>query len=172
MKCPFCGHLEDKVVDSRESREGDVIRRRRECLKCERRFTSYERIDEIPYMVVKKDGRREPFDRQKVLAGLLRACEKRPISMAKLEGIVVAVETYVQESRDRERSTEKIGEMIMRKLKELDKVAYVRFASVYLEFKDVTEFMAELKSLMKNPTSLEPAPPPAKSSRKTKKSES
>lgn len=172
MKCPFCGHLEDKVVDSRESREGDVIRRRRECLKCERRFTSYERIDEIPYMVVKKDGRREPFDRQKVLAGLLRACEKRPISMAKLEGIVVAVETYVQESRDRERSTEKIGEMIMRKLKELDKVAYVRFASVYLEFKDVTEFMAELKSLMKNPTSLEPTPPPAKSSRKTKKSES
>ncbi len=171
MKCPFCGHLEDKVVDSRESREGDVIRRRRECLKCERRFTSYERIDEIPYMVVKKDGRREPFDRQKVLAGLLRACEKRPISMAKLEGIVVAVETYVQESRDRERSTEKIGEMIMRKLKELDKVAYVRFASVYLEFKDVTEFMAELKSLMKNPTSLEPTTPRAKSSRKTKKSE-
>ncbi len=149
MKCPYCGNLEDRVVDSRESREGDVIRRRRECLRCERRFTSYERIDEIPYMVIKKDGRREPFDRQKVLAGLARACEKRPIPAAKLEAIVNAVEKYVQESRDRERSTQKIGELIMRRLKELDKVAYVRFASVYLEFKDVTEFMSELKSLVK-----------------------
>jgi transcriptional repressor NrdR len=137
-------------VDSRESREGDVIRRRRECLKCERRFTSYERIDEIPYMVIKKDGRREPFDRQKVLAGLARACEKRPVPAAKLEAIVNAVEKYVQESRDRERSTQKIGELIMRRLKDLDKVAYVRFASVYLEFKDVTEFMSELKSLVKS----------------------
>ncbi len=149
VKCPYCGNLEDKVVDSRESREGDVIRRRRECLKCERRFTSYERIDEIPYMVIKKDGRREPFDRQKVLAGLARACEKRPVPAAKLEAIVNAVEKYVQESRDRERSTQKIGELIMRRLKDLDKVAYVRFASVYLEFKDVTEFMSELKSLVK-----------------------
>lgn len=138
------------MVDSRESREGDVIRRRRECLKCERRFTSYERIDEIPFMVIKKDGRREPFDRQKVLAGLARACEKRPIPTAKLEAIVAAVEKYVQESRDRERSTQKIGELIMRRLKDLDKVAYVRFASVYLEFKDVTEFMSELKSLVKS----------------------
>lgn len=138
------------MVDSRESREGDVIRRRRECLKCERRFTSYERIDEIPFMVIKKDGRREPFDRQKVLAGLARACEKRPIPTAKLEAIVAAVEKYVQESRDRERSTQKIGELIMRRLKDLDKVAYVRFASVYLEFKDVTEFMFELKSLVKS----------------------
>ena len=150
VKCPYCGNLEDKVVDSRESREGDVIRRRRECLKCERRFTSYERIDEIPYMVIKKDGRREPFDRQKVLAGLARACEKRPVPAAKLEAIVNAVEKYVQESRDRERSTQKIGELIMRRLKDLDKVAYVRFASVYLEFKDVTEFMSELKSLVKS----------------------
>jgi transcriptional repressor NrdR len=149
MKCPFCGHIEDKVVDSRESREGDVIRRRRECLKCERRFTSYERIDEIPYMVVKKDGTREPFAREKVLAGVMKACEKRPIQMAKIEALVNQVEKYVQESRERERSTEKIGEVIMRRLKELDKVAYVRFASVYLDFKDVTEFMSELKSLVR-----------------------
>jgi transcriptional repressor NrdR len=150
MKCPFCGHLEDRVVDSRESREGDVIRRRRECLKCERRFTSYERIDEIPYMVVKKDGRREPFDREKVLAGVRKACEKRPIPIAKIEAVVNAVEKYVQESRERERSTDKIGEQIMRRLKELDKVAYVRFASVYLDFKDVSEFMSELKTLVRS----------------------
>jgi len=152
MKCPFCGHLEDKVVDSRESREGDVIRRRRECLKCERRFTSYERIDEIPYMVVKKDGRREPFDRDKVMTGIMKACEKRPISMSKIEALVNSIEKYVQDSKDRERSTEKIGEVIMRKLKDLDKVAYVRFASVYLEFKDVTEFMSELRNLVKGRT--------------------
>ena len=149
MKCPFCGHIEDKVVDSRESREGDVIRRRRECLKCERRFTSYERIDEIPYMVIKKDGRREPFNRDKVMAGLLRACEKRPVSTSKLEAIVNAVEGYVQTSTERERPTAKIGEKIMRRLKDLDKVAYVRFASVYLEFQDVSEFMDELKGLIR-----------------------
>jgi transcriptional repressor NrdR len=149
MKCPFCGHIEDRVVDSRESREGDVIRRRRECLKCERRFTSYERIDEIPYMVVKKDGTREPFAREKVLAGVMKACEKRPIPMTKIEALVNQVEKYVQESRERERSTEKIGEVIMRRLKELDKVAYVRFASVYLDFKDVSEFMSELRSLVR-----------------------
>jgi transcriptional repressor NrdR len=149
MKCPFCGFIEDKVVDSRESREGDSIRRRRECLKCERRFTSYERIDEIPYMVIKKDGRREPFDRNKVMAGLLRACEKRPVPSSKLEGIVNSIEKYVQESPERERPTSKVGEMIMRRLKELDKVAYVRFASVYLEFEDVSEFMHELKNLVR-----------------------
>lgn len=149
MKCPFCGHMEDRVVDSRESRDGDVIRRRRECERCERRFTSYERVDEIPYMVVKKDGRREPFDRDKVLAGVLKACEKRPIPTAKIENVVNAVEKYVQESRERERSTEKVGEMIMRRLKELDTVAYVRFASVYRDFKDVSEFMSELKSLVR-----------------------
>lgn len=149
MRCPFCGYLEDKVVDSRESREGDSIRRRRECLKCERRFTSYERIDEIPYMVIKKDGRREPFSRDKVMAGLLRACEKRPIPTARLDSIVNSIETYVQSSPERERPTSKIGEMIMRKLKDLDKVAYVRFASVYLEFQDVTEFMHELKGLVR-----------------------
>ena len=148
MRCPFCAYLEDKVVDSRESREGDSIRRRRECLRCERRFTSYERIDEIPYMVVKKNEQREPFDRNKVMAGILRACEKRPIPAAKLDAIVNSVEKYVQESPERERPTTKIGDMIMRRLKELDKVAYVRFASVYRSFRDVGEFMNELKDLL------------------------
>jgi transcriptional repressor NrdR len=149
MKCPFCGHLHDKVVDSRESKEGEAIRRRRQCLGCHRRFTSYERIDEIPYMVVKKDGRRERFDRQKVLAGLLKACEKRPVSMIQLEAIADKAETMVQESSEREVSTQVLGEMIMNELKNLDKVAYVRFASVYLDFKDVQEFMSELKDLLK-----------------------
>lgn len=148
MKCPFCNHVEDKVVDSRESREGDTIRRRRECLKCKKRFTTYERIDEIPYMVIKKDGRREKFDRGKVLAGLLRACEKRPVGMVKMEEIVNQVESYVVESATRERSTTDIGEILMRQLKKLDKVAYVRFASVYLDFKDIKEFMGELKDLL------------------------
>jgi transcriptional repressor NrdR len=148
MKCPFCGHLQDKVVDSRESKEGDAIRRRRQCLGCQRRFTSYERIDEIPYMVVKKDGRRERFDRQKVLAGVLKACEKRPVSMIQLETIADKAETMVQESSEREATTRSIGEMIMNELKNLDKVAYVRFASVYLDFKDVQEFMTELKDLL------------------------
>jgi transcriptional repressor NrdR len=149
MKCPFCGHLHDKVVDSRESKEGDAIRRRRQCLGCQRRFTSYERIDEIPYMVVKKDGRRERFDRQKVLAGVLKACEKRPVSMVQLETIADNAEVMVQESSEREVSTQTLGEMIMNELKNLDKVAYVRFASVYLDFKDVQEFMSELKDLLK-----------------------
>ncbi|HTK37016.1 MAG TPA: transcriptional regulator NrdR [Pyrinomonadaceae bacterium] len=150
MRCPFCSHIEDKVVDSRESKEGDSIRRRRECLSCGRRFTSYERIDEIPYMVVKKGGRREIFDRNKVLAGLLRACEKRPISVAQLEAIVDDVEKTVQDSTDWELVTSEIGKIIMRRLKALDKVAYVRFASVYLEFEDVSEFMSELKNLVRS----------------------
>jgi transcriptional repressor NrdR len=150
MRCPFCGHLHDKVVDSRESKEGDAIRRRRQCLGCQRRFTSYERIDEIPYMVIKKDGRRERFDRQKVLAGVLKACEKRPVSMIQLETIADKAETMVQDSSEREVSTTRIGEMIMNELKTLDKVAYVRFASVYLDFKDVQEFMSELKDLLKS----------------------
>ncbi|MBI2677399.1 MAG: transcriptional repressor NrdR [Candidatus Koribacter versatilis] len=150
MKCPFCGFVNDKVVDSRESKEGESIRRRRECLKCEKRFTTYERIDEIPYMVVKKDGRREKFDRQKVLAGVLRACEKRPVSMGKMEQIVNEVESYVIDSAERERKTSEVGEMIMQRLKKLDKVAYVRFASVYMDFKDVKEFMTELKDLLKD----------------------
>jgi transcriptional repressor NrdR len=150
MRCPFCGHLQDKVVDSRESKEGDAIRRRRQCLECKRRFTSYERIDEIPYMVVKKDGRRERFDRQKVLAGLLKACEKRPVSMIQLESIADKAEVKVQDSSEREITTTSLGEMIMNDLKNLDKVAYVRFASVYLDFKDVQEFMSELKELLKS----------------------
>jgi len=149
MRCPFCGHIEDKVVDSRESKDGDSIRRRRECLACSRRFTSYERIDEIPYMVVKKDGKREIFDRNKILAGTLRACEKRPISTGQLEAIVDEVEKVVQDSPDRELSTSAIGKIIMRRLKAMDKVAYVRFASVYLEFEDVSEFMTELKDLVR-----------------------
>ncbi len=149
MKCPFCGHVEDKVVDSRAAKIGDTIRRRRECEKCGRRFTTYERIDEIPYMVVKKDGRREKFDRQKVLAGLLKACEKRPVPMTKLEQIVNEVEAFVADSPDRERSTSEVGTLVMSHLKKLDKVAYVRFASVYLDFKDVREFMDELKDLLK-----------------------
>jgi transcriptional repressor NrdR len=149
MKCPFCGFINDKVVDSREGKEGDSIRRRRECLKCEKRFTTYERIDEVPYMVIKKDGRREKFDRQKVLNGLLRACEKRPVSIGKMEQIVNEAEAFIMESPERERRTSEIGELIMNRLKKYDKVAYVRFASVYLDFKDVKEFMAELKHLLK-----------------------
>jgi transcriptional repressor NrdR len=148
MTCPFCGFKEDRVIDSRESKEGDVIRRRRECLKCERRFTTYERSDEIPYMVVKKDGRREKFDRQKVLNGLLKACEKRPVPMAKLAELVDAVESRLSDNSDREISTTDIGEMLMDKLKNLDKIAYVRFASVYRDFQDVEAFLNELKNLV------------------------
>ena len=149
MKCPFCNHLHDKVVDSRESKEGDAIRRRRECLACDRRYTTYERIDEVPYMVVKKDGRREKFDRQKVLGGLLKACEKRPVSMAKLSDLVNRVESKVSDSPDREISTTEIGEFLMANLRELDKIAYVRFASVYRDFQDEEAFFNELKILMR-----------------------
>ena len=149
MLCPFCGHKEDKVIDSRESKEADAVRRRRECLGCERRFTTYERIDEIPYMVVKKGGRREKFDRQKVLSGLLRACEKRAISMGKLAELVDAVETKLSESPDRELSTTVIGEYLMLQLRSLDKVAYVRFASVYRDFQDVEAFLGELETLVR-----------------------
>ena len=149
MKCPFCNHLHDKVVDSRESKEGDAIRRRRECLACDRRYTTYERIDEVPYMVVKKDGRREKFDRQKVLGGLLKACEKRPVSMAKLSDLVNSVESKVSDSPDREISTTAIGEYLMTSLRELDKIAYVRFASVYRDFQDEEAFFNELKALMR-----------------------
>ena len=150
VKCPFCAHLDDKVIDSREARTGDLIRRRRECLKCSRRFTTYERIDEIPYMVIKKDGRREKFERQKILQGLLKACEKRPVPVGKLETIVDEAEAFVSEAADRERTTTEIGGLLMSHLKKLDKVAYVRFASVYLDFKDVKEFMDELKGLLKD----------------------
>jgi len=150
MNCPFCGGREDKVIDSRESKEGDVIRRRRECLACLRRFTTYERIDEIPYMVVKKDGRREKFDRQKVLAGLLKACEKRPVSMGKLAELVNEVEAKLAESAERELTTTEIGELLVDRLRNLDKVAYVRFASVYKDFQDIEAFFNELKDLLRS----------------------
>jgi transcriptional repressor NrdR len=148
MKCPYCGFAQDRVVDSRESKEADSIRRRRECERCNKRFTTYERIDEIPYMVVKKDGRREKFERQKVLSGLLRACEKRPVSAAKLEAIVDETEAFLVDSPERERTTAAIGELIMDHLKTIDKVAYIRFASVYRDFKDVREFKEELEHLL------------------------
>jgi transcriptional repressor NrdR len=148
MKCPYCGFAQDRVVDSRESKDADSIRRRRECEGCHKRFTTYERIDEIPYMVVKKDGRREKFDRQKVLSGLLHACEKRPVPAAKLQQIVDETEAYVVDSPERERSTSEVGEQIMTRLKDIDTVAYIRFASVYRDFKDVREFKAELEELL------------------------
>jgi len=148
MKCPYCGHLGDKVVDSRESKEGEVIRRRRECLECGKRFTSYERIDEIPYMVVKKDGTRERFERQKLIAGLLKACEKRPVSTAAVETVADRVEASLHERPEKEISTADIGGFVMQELKKLDKVAYVRFASVYRHFRDIHEFADELKDLL------------------------
>jgi transcriptional repressor NrdR len=147
MVCPFCGYREDKVIDSRESKEGESIRRRRQCLYCERRFTTYERCDEVPYMVIKKDGRREKFDRQKVLNGLLRACEKRPVSMGKLAELVNDVESLLLENPEREMATTLIGEGLMERLKGLDKIAYVRFASVYRDFQDVDEFLSELRDV-------------------------
>ena len=149
MTCPFCRHRQDRVIDSRESKEGDLIRRRRECLKCQRRFTTYERSDEIPYMVVKRDGRRERFDRQKVLEGLLRACEKRPVPIAKLAEVVDAVESSLAENPEREISTVAIGELVLERLKKLDKIAYVRFASVYKDFQDAESFLVELKDLFR-----------------------
>ncbi|MEQ1910958.1 MAG: transcriptional regulator NrdR [Vicinamibacterales bacterium] len=148
MKCPYCANLGDKVVDSRESKEGEVIRRRRECLECGKRFTSYERIDEIPYMAVKKDGTRERFDRQKLVNGLLKACEKRPVSLKSVEAIADRVESTLQERPEREISTVEIGAFVMEELKKLDKVAYVRFASVYRHFRDIGEFMDEIKGLV------------------------
>lgn len=150
MICPFCGFKEDRVIDSRESKEGDSIRRRRECLGCERRFTTYERIDEVPYMVVKKDGRREKFDRQKVLNGLLKACEKRPVPMGTLASLVDEVEARLMDSADREISTTELGELLMQRLQNLDNIAYVRFASVYRDFQDVEAFLNELKGLVRH----------------------
>jgi len=148
MKCPFCAYKEDKVVDSRATAEESAIRRRRECLKCGKRFTTYEYIEEVSLMVIKKDGRRESFDRKKVLSGIIKACEKRPISMDKMEEILVQVEHTIQKKSDREISSSKIGELVMDKLKALDDVAYVRFASVYRQFKDVGQFMVELKDIL------------------------
>ena len=149
MRCPYCGFAQDRVVDSRESKEADAIRRRRECEKCNKRFTTYERIDEIPYMVVKKDGRREKFERQKVLSGLLHACEKRPVSAAALERIVDETEAYVVDSAERERATSAVGELIMSRLKEIDTVAYIRFASVYRQYDTIEGFKNELELLAK-----------------------
>jgi len=148
MKCPFCGYKEDKVVDSREGRDGELIRRRRECLYCRRRFTTYERIEDILPVVIKKDGRREPFDRNKILNGLKKACEKRPVSMKALDEIVSRIEKKIQEMGEKEIPSSVIGEEVMKELHELDEVAYVRFASVYREFKDINQFMEELKELL------------------------
>ncbi len=148
MKCPFCGYKEDKVVDSRATAEESAVRRRRECLKCGKRFTTYEYVEEVSLMVVKKDGRREPFDRKKILSGIIKACEKRSISMEKMEEMVSQLERAVQKKSDREVPSSRIGELVMEKLKALDEVAYVRFASVYRQFKDVGQFMVELKDIL------------------------
>ena len=147
MRCPHCGHLEDRVVDSRETGDGQATRRRRECLGCSRRFTTYERIEEILPAVVKKDGRREPFDRKKILEGLTRACQKRPVSAAQIEALIAAVERQVQELGEKEVPSRVVGEAVMARLRELDPVAFVRFASVYRAFEDVGDFMSELEGL-------------------------
>ena len=150
MKCPYCGNLGDKVVDSRESKEGDVIRRRRQCLSCAKRFTSRERIEDIEYRVVKKDGNREGFQRQKLIAGLLTASEKRPVSIQQLEAIADRIEAELQERPEREMTTEDIGARLMQELKQLDQIAYVRFASVYRQFRDVGQFKREVDELQKS----------------------
>jgi transcriptional repressor NrdR len=149
MRCPFCLHNESKVLDSRSTEEGASIRRRRECTSCRRRFTTYERLDEIPFMVVKKDGRREPFNRNKILTGVLRACEKRPISIDEIEKMIDQIEREVRNNTEREISSEQVGELVMERLKDLDEVAYVRFASVYRQFKDINSFLNELQQLLK-----------------------
>lgn len=148
MKCPYCGYQESKVVDSRHSDDGNSIRRRRECLSCQKRFTTYETVESLPIIVVKKDNSREPFDRNKIMRGMVRACEKRPVSMADLEAAVSEIEQIVQNSLEREVSTDKIGELVMERLKPLDEVAYVRFASVYRQFKDINSFMHELNKIL------------------------
>jgi transcriptional repressor NrdR len=148
MRCPFCNTDEDKVVDSRATKDGSAIRRRRECLKCEKRFTTYERVEHVALMVAKKDGRREPFDPQKVKVGVLKACEKRPIAMEQVDRFVEEIEQTLMGSVDKEVSSEKIGALVMKKLRNLDEVAYVRFASVYRQFRDINEFMEELRKLL------------------------
>ena len=150
MKCPYCGNLGDKVVDSRESKEGDVIRRRRQCLNCGKRFTSRERLEDIEYRVVKKDGNREAFQRQKLIAGLLTASEKRPVSIQQLEAIADSIEAELQDRPEREMTTEEIGARLMQELKQLDQIAYVRFASVYRQFRDVGQFKREVDELQKS----------------------
>jgi transcriptional repressor NrdR len=152
MRCPYCDHQEDKVVDSRSSQDGALIRRRRECLKCHRRFTTYERVEKVSLMVIKKDGRREPFDRQKILTGVAKACEKRPVSLEQIEGIVGLIEQTCERDYEREVGSADIGELIMSNLSRIDEVAYVRFASVYRQFKDINQFMDELKGLLHHST--------------------
>lgn len=148
MKCPFCSHAEDKVIDSRSSNEDRSVRRRRECMKCKKRFTTYEYIEEIPLMMIKKDGRREAFDRNKIISGIVKACEKRPVSMEKIEAVVDRVEKELQKNFDKEVKAQEVGELVMDHLHKLDEVAYVRFASVYRQFKDINQFMKELKDLL------------------------
>lgn len=148
MKCPYCSYQESKVVDSRHSDEGNSIRRRRECLSCQKRFTTYETVESLPIIVVKKDNSREPFDRDKILRGMVRASEKRPVAIADIESAVAEIEQIVQNSLEREVSTDKIGELVMDRLKQLDEVAYVRFASVYRQFKDINSFMRELTKIL------------------------
>ena len=150
MKCPFCGFEESKVIDSRPTDEGQRIRRRRECLKCSRRFTTYEVVESLPIIVIKKDKSREAFNRYKLMTGLLRACEKRPVSIDTLDKMIDEIESVLQNSLDREVSSEKIGQLVMEKLKKIDEVAYVRFASVYRQFKDINTFMRELNKLLQN----------------------
>lgn len=148
MKCPACNHPETKVVDSRLSGDGGSIRRRRECLKCEKRFTTYEYVEQVPLMVVKRDGRRQPFDRKRIIAGLMKACEKRPVSVEQMEEVTAEIERTIQKKFDREVESKEIGEQVMEKLAKLDEVAYVRFASVYRQFRDVNQFMSELQGML------------------------
>jgi transcriptional repressor NrdR len=155
MKCPYCSTLDNKVIDSRLSKDGRTIRRRRECLKCERRFTTYERLDELLPMVVKKDGRREPFNREKIIEGIKKSCQKRPVSMTQIEEFVDSLEIYFQELGKREIESKEIGERVIQSLKDWDEVAYVRFASVYRQFKDINEFMSELEDILKTRKELE-----------------
>ncbi len=174
MRCPYCSNIDNKVVDSRMAKEGDSIRRRRECLKCEGRFTTYERVEEVLPSVIKKDGRREPFDRMKILTGLKKACEKRPISMEMLEKTVEAIEKSLQEKGLKEIPSTVIGEEVMERLHKLDEVAYVRFASVYRSFRDINEFMSELKDILSNKemkTVQESAEKPQKTEDKSQKPE-
>ena len=149
MKCPSCGYSETKVIDSRLNMDGTAIRRRRECLKCEKRFTTYEYVEQVPLLVGKRDGRRQPFDRKKIIAGLMKACEKRPVSIDKMEEITGEIERAIQRKYDREVNSKEIGELIMEKLAVVDEVAYVRFASVYRQFRDVNQFMSELQGMLK-----------------------
>lgn len=148
MRCPFCGHDEDKVIDSRPSDEGSAIRRRRECISCNARFTTYEKVENLPLVVIKKDGTREPFDRDKLISGIMKACEKRPVTTAQIENLVNSIESQSQNSLKREIMSQEIGEMVMERLKSIDEVAYVRFASVYRQFKDVNSFLEELNEML------------------------